>query len=61
MNDKRNIVLLYLLDRHIHLYITAVARWLFWRENTFNFAGESGGGGGGGGWRRSFKHFLEYT
>ena len=36
--------------------ITIIARWLFRRENTFDFAG-----GKGGGWRRCFKHFLEYT
>ena len=36
--------------------ITAVARWLFRREDTFDFAE-----GRGGGWRRCFKHFLEYT
>ena len=40
VNDKRNVLLLYLLDRHIQLQITAVARWLFRRENTFDFAGE---------------------
>ena len=58
MNDKRNFLLLYLLDRQIQLQITAVAWWLFRRENTFDFAG---GRGGGGGWRRCFKHFLKYT
>ena len=36
--------------------ITAVARWLFRRENTFDFAEGRGGGG-----RRCFKHFLEYA
>ena len=36
--------------------ITAIARWRFRRENTFDFSGRSGGG-----WRRCFKHFLEYT
>ena len=43
----------------IQWQITPVARWLFQRENTFNFAG--GRGGGGGGWHHCFKHFLEYT
>ena len=45
VNDKRNVLLLYLLDRHIQLQITAVARWLFRRENTFDFAGERSIGG----------------
>ena len=47
------------LIEDLRCYITAVARWLFRREYTFDFAGERGGGGGG--WRRCFKHFLEYT
>ena len=34
--------------------ITAIARWLFGRENTLDFAG-------GRGWGRCFKLFLEYT
>ena len=34
--------------------ITAIARWLFRRENTLDFAG-------GRGWGRCFKLFLEYT
>ena len=38
MNDKPNVLLLYLLDRHIQLQITAVAKCLFRRENTFDFA-----------------------
>ena len=36
--------------------ITAIARWLFRRENTLDFAG-----GRGGVWVRCFKHFLEFT
>ena len=46
---------IYLLDRHIQLQITAVARWLFRCENTFDFAG-----GRGGGWHGCFKLFVEY-
>ena len=57
VNDKGNVLLLYLLDRHTQLQITAVARWLFRRENTFDFAGERG--------RRVdvvvLSTFLEYT
>ena len=57
VNDKGNVLLLYLLDRHTQLQITAVARWLFRRENTFDFAGERG--------RRvdvvDLSTFLEYT
>ena len=67
MNDKRNVLLLlYLLDRHIYLQITAVARRLLifgakylrlcWKDFLGFF-----GGGGGRGWRRCFKHFLECT
>ena len=43
-NDKRSVLLLFLLNRHIQLQITAVARLLFRRENTFDFAGGRGGG-----------------
>ena len=57
VNDKGNVLLLCLLDRHTQLQITAVARWLFRRENTFDFAGERG--------RRVdvvvLSTFLEYT
>ena len=62
MNDKRNGLLLYLLDRQmqIQLQITAVAWWHFQRQNTFDFAGGRGVRGGGGG-RRCFEHFLKYT
>ena len=35
--------------------VTAAARWLFRRENTFDFPG---GRDGGRGWRRCFKHFF---
>ena len=50
MNDKRNVLLLYLRDRQIQLQITAIAWWLFRRENTFRRL-----------WRCCFKHFLKYT
>ena len=56
MNDKRSVLLLYLLDRHNQLQITAVARLLFRRENTVDFAG-----GRGGGLTSLCKHLLKYT
>ena len=67
MNDKRNVLLLYLLDWHIQFLIANNSRsqvtFNFRRENIFDFAGgrDPGGGGGGGGRCRCFKHFLEYT
>ena len=54
-NDKRSVLLLYLLNRHIQLQITAVARLLFRRENTFDFAGGRGGG------LTSLCNLLKYT
>ena len=67
MNDKRNVLLLYLLDWHIQFLIANNSRsqvtFNFRRENIFDFAGgrDPGGGGGGVGRCRCFKHFLEYT
>ena len=48
MNDKRNVLLFYLLHRQtcIQLQITAVARCLFFEY--LDFSGERGGWGGGG-------------
>ena len=66
MNDKRNVLLLDLLDWHIQFLIANNSRsqvtFNFRRENIFDFAGgRDPGGGGGVGRCRCFKHFLEYT
>ena len=51
-----------MLDRHIHLQITAVARWLLiFGAKIPSTLLEGFFWGGGRGWRRSFKHFLECT
>ena len=51
MNDKRNILLLYLLDGQIQLQITAVAGDFFGAKipSTLLEGGVEGGGVGGGG------------
>ena len=54
MNDKRNVLLLDLLDWHIQFLIANNSRsqvtFNFRRENIFDFAGGRDPGGGGGGW-----------
>ena len=52
-----------MLDRHIHLQITAVARWLliFGAKIPSTLLEKFFLGGGERRWHRSFKHFLECT